>query len=62
MAMREQTYGQMREELEDSRRMREKGDEKFQTFILEEARRVRRPAWKPPASRLSELSCGDFSV
>jgi hypothetical protein len=36
MALREQTYGQMREELEDSKRMREKGDEKFQTFILEE--------------------------
>merc|ERR1719159_2297235 len=34
---REQKYQSLREELEESKRMREKGDEKFQTFILEEA-------------------------
>merc|ERR1719198_1128746 len=33
---REQKYQSLREELEESKRMREKGDEKFQTFILEE--------------------------
>merc|ERR550514_936267 len=32
----EQKYQSLREELEESKRMREKGDEKFQTFILEE--------------------------
>lgn len=32
----EQKYHTLREELEESKRLREKGDEKFQTFVLEE--------------------------
>jgi len=35
-ALREQKYQHLREELEESKRLREKGDEKFQCFILEE--------------------------
>lgn len=34
--IREQKYQALREELEESKRLRERGDEKFQTFILEE--------------------------
>ncbi|PHJ19639.1 sf-assemblin beta giardin protein [Cystoisospora suis] len=33
---REQKYDQVREELEEAKRMRERGEEKFQTFVLEE--------------------------
>eukprot|EP00919_Chromeraceae_sp_WS-2016_P028584 GHVR01067629.1.p1 GENE.GHVR01067629.1~~GHVR01067629.1.p1 ORF type:complete len:166 (+),score=38.62 GHVR01067629.1:341-838(+) len=35
-SQREQRYMHLREELEESKRVREKGDEKFQCFILEE--------------------------
>ena len=33
---RDQKYQSLREELQDAKRLRAKGDEKFQTFILEE--------------------------
>ncbi|KEP60128.1 UNVERIFIED_CONTAM: SF-assemblin/beta giardin protein [Hammondia hammondi] len=33
---REQKYDQVREELEEAKRVRERGEEKFQTFVLEE--------------------------
>ena len=33
---RDQKFGGLRDELEDAKRLRAKGDEKFQTFILEE--------------------------
>merc|ERR1712014_155039 len=38
---REQKYQEMRGQLEEIKRVREKGDDKFQTFILEEVAAVK---------------------
>jgi len=49
--LREQKYAELRQELDDAKSLREKGDEKFQSFILEEVAALKNGLLKETQTR-----------